>query len=143
MRPIGYGVTGVAACLLLLGGVRAGDDAGKALNALKGEWITVSIEENGETKKPDAASAPRATFRGDMLILKVDGEELLYQVTIDPAKKPPTIDFKGSDKNAYGIYKLEKDKLTICATRISADDRPKAFSGMGDGVALVVLQRRK
>ncbi len=51
--------------------------------------------------------------------------------TIDPTKDPKTLDFISSDKTLreLGIYKLEKDKLTLCQNlRDNDSTRPEQFS---------------
>ena len=102
------------------------------LAALKGTWAVVRARGPGGMELPKDALADgrvtwtfkdggKATFSD-----KVEGKDAEYTYSIDPSRTPKEIDLtpvgpepehKGFKK--FGIYKLEKDKLTLCVT----DDR--------------------
>jgi uncharacterized protein (TIGR03067 family) len=55
-------------------------------------------------------------------------------VTVDPGKKPKTMDIEyrtgpHKGKKQFAIYQVDKDRLTIWATKpgAAAEDRPRAF----------------
>jgi uncharacterized protein (TIGR03067 family) len=61
--------------------------------------------------------------------------------SLDPSKKPGTIDFTRTDSSGnrrarYGIYRIEADDLTICL----GEKRPSKFDGAGDAI-LMQLKR--
>jgi uncharacterized protein (TIGR03067 family) len=116
------------------------------LEALKGKWIAVSVTgaDGPIPKEKWEREEPAVTFKGEgkvvFSIKQSDGREaeLPYTYTIDPSKSPKAIDLTNDGpselvkgKKQYGIYKLEKGKLTICVTGSSGateDDRPKEFT---------------
>jgi uncharacterized protein (TIGR03067 family) len=116
------------------------------LEALKGKWIAVSVTgaDGLIPKEKWEREQPAVTFKGEgkavFSIKNSDGKEaeLQYIYTIDPSKSPKAIDLTNDGpseqlkgKKQYGIYKLEKGKLTICVTGspgATEEDRPKEFT---------------
>ena len=48
-----------------------------------------------------------------------------------------------SRKSQIGIYKIEKDSITICLARPGEKDRPTEFSAAGDkGFILIVMKKK-
>ena len=81
-----------------------------------------------------------------------DGIERKMTFKLDPAKTPKEIDITSLDgrekeTTAASIYKLEKDRLTICIPHLVEDRtiRPKEFkAGTIDGpILLMTLERVK
>ena len=78
-----------------------------------------------------------------------DGTDLLDESTfrLDGSARPRAVDLRltgGPDKgkSVLGIYKLEGDRLTICAG--IGDKRPREFTTKaGDLQVIVVYQRQK
>jgi len=115
----------------------AQDDAvQKELKALQGSWKAVALEAGGQQFPNDAL--PDFTF-----VIGADGKctgkmpqsEYTAKLTIDPSKDPKTMDNlheTGTEKGKtqYGVYKLERDKLTVCISRPgrAKSDRPKDFT---------------
>jgi uncharacterized protein (TIGR03067 family) len=128
------------------------DDAvKKELKALAGKWKTVAMEAGGNPLPKD--DVPDFTF-----VAAADGKstgqtpdgEMRFTMTVNPKKKPKTIDnmhesgrHKGMKQ--YGIYKLEKDKLTVCVSAAGSpeDDRPKEFTTKDSTNVLFVFERVK
>jgi uncharacterized protein (TIGR03067 family) len=113
----------------------ADEDARKEFKALQGKWKAVALEAGG---KP----LPKESVPDFLFIVGADGKatgkmgKIEYQakVSVDPTKKPRTIDnvhetgaHKG--KKQFGIYKVEGGKWIVCITAPGAteSDRPKSF----------------
>ena len=117
----------------------------KDLDKLQGKWTVASIDENGKAAPADEVARFEITIKGDLFSIKTKDEaNKELTIKLDPSAKPATIDMKpkdGKEKNVMGIYKLDGDTLTICATDENKE-RPKEFSAT-KGVALLVLKRAK
>jgi uncharacterized protein (TIGR03067 family) len=85
-------------------------------------------------------------IKGNKMSFKVGGREQSVTFTLDPGMKPPAIDMvdtRSPDLKAVGIYRLEKDKLTIL--RVEADQlpRPKSFDEASkEGTIFWVFKRK-
>ena len=135
----------------LLFAADAGDDARKELKALEGKWKTVAMEAAGMQLPKDAVldfsfvAAANGKATG-----KTPGGEFQFTMTVDPKKKPKTIDVvhdSGDNKGQrqYGIYKLEGDKFTVCMTPPGGaeGDRAKEFTSKDGGNVVFVFERVK
>jgi uncharacterized protein (TIGR03067 family) len=122
---------------------------------IEGEWKVVEFVKGGTPREKDRLGT--VTFKGDQMTISMTtngrkrDETLTF--TLDPKAKPMTIDLrpvKGAndqgvrkDQVVKGIYKLEKDKLTICFG-LDATERPKEFKSEKDSkVGMFVLERVK
>ena len=80
-----------------------------------------------------------------------DGKDRKKTFKVDPTKSPKEIDITSldgqeKDQTAACIYKLDKDRLTICIPYFTKDPsiRPKEFkAGADDGIMLITLERVK
>jgi uncharacterized protein (TIGR03067 family) len=122
------------------------DDAKKALESLHGEWKIVSIVKDGVPGPADQVRKMSATISGNKLTVKRPGGERVQTISVNPNTTPASIDLvadpkKEGDQLIEGIWKLEKDTLTLCYGR-GGDPRPKDFKS-GEGVAVTVLERIK
>lgn len=121
------------------------DDAVKKdRKALQGTWKTT--EEN-------KAGIQSIRFDGNKVVVTFKGDETATGIaTIDPTKKPKTIDIKvdgGTAKQAeddkgkisLGIYEVDDGKFRWHANRPGADERPKDFENATH--ALMVFERKK
>jgi uncharacterized protein (TIGR03067 family) len=127
------------------------DDARKELQALQGKWKTVAGEAGGNPFPKDGI--PDFTFEvgdGGKCTGKFQGGDMLFTMTVNPAKDPKTIEnlHEGGaqkGKKQYGIYKLERDKFTVCVTGPGAaeSDRPKDFKTKDTANVLFVFERVK
>jgi uncharacterized protein (TIGR03067 family) len=135
----------VAGVLLAFGlcGIVVADE--KALKELAGKYKTVSAEKGGVPIPREAAEKIVITIQDDVLTVDVgEGREKKAKLKVDPSKKPAHIDITPDDgpekgKTFPGLYKLDKDDLTIVFTEQS--DRPKDFNS--EGALLLKLKREK
>jgi uncharacterized protein (TIGR03067 family) len=142
------GVLLLAGAALALGADDKKDEPVKdELKKLEGTWMLVSSEHNGEKAPADAIKNAKAVVKGDKVTLSVDGKEIMeITMTVDPTKKPKTIDAtatSGQDKGkkSVGIYELDGDNFKIC---YAEKERPKEFSAKKDsGCTLDTYKREK
>lgn len=112
---------------------------------LKGTWVVVSVEAGGR-KMPEEEVKNRnmsMTFVEDKIVLEgfFKGKGARGTFKLDSTKKPRTIDVDLEDeKDAVGIYELEKDSLKLCISE-SGTPRPTEFTGKGEQ-QLFVLKRK-
>ena len=123
--------------------LRAEDDPKKALESLQGEWKVVEFIRNGNADKKDATIA----FDGSKMSIAAEKKTESMTISLDPKANPPAMDIKvsegGKDLTIKAIYKLEKDKLSICFA-LDGKERPKEFKSEKDSKqGLFVLERVK
>jgi uncharacterized protein (TIGR03067 family) len=147
------GLALIAGAALLGGGARAiaddkKDDAAKEeMKKFEGNWQLVASERDGEKAPADVIKTAKAATKAGKVTLSVDGKTVLEaDFTIDPTKKPKTIDATpttGTDKGkkSLGIYEFDGDTLKIC---YSEKERPTEFTAKkGSGNTLDVYKREK
>jgi RNA polymerase sigma-70 factor (ECF subfamily) len=123
---------------------------------LQGEWQAVEVHTKGKTLGKDDAEIKLIRFvikDNEMSLLspKDDGKDRKKTFQLDPKKSPKEMDLTSLDGQEKGqtaacIYKLEKDKLTLCIPYFVKDPtiRPKEFkAGEDDGIMVLVLERVK
>ena len=111
----------------------AREDTAKAdLEKLQGTWLLVSMEMGGQ-------KAPEDEVKGYTLVVKDDkatvsdgkGNTQEAVLKLDAGKDPKeidmTVDEGGKAEVHKGIYKLDKDGLTLCKSH-PPDERPAAFA---------------
>jgi uncharacterized protein (TIGR03067 family) len=146
------------ALVLAFGGLsllRADDDAKekaikKDRKLYEGTWRVVSLIVDGnEVPEDDAKKITVVNGADGSWSIQLDGNEVSKGTsTIDPTKKPKTIDLanvEGADagKTALGIYEIDKDSRKVCYAKPDAE-RPTEFSSKtGSGLILVTLKREK
>jgi uncharacterized protein (TIGR03067 family) len=118
----------------------AEDDLAK----LQGTWRIESMEYNGEKlRREQLKDGERVRIVGEKWITN-DEEGRFW---IDPSKSPKTIDITSGYRmiNQLGIYRLERNRLTICmwgGDEPAKQQRPKAFAtAEGSPMILLVYQR--
>jgi RNA polymerase sigma-70 factor (ECF subfamily) len=125
---------------------RAVDAVDKESNKLDGTWKFVSLKSDGEEAPKEVIREWRWVIRDGVLTIPGEGKSSLK---VDPSKSPKALDMtslegKSKGKSFRCIYKLEKDRLTICFPEGKQDSqdktRPKEFDG-GRGRSLIVLER--
>ncbi len=139
-----------------LGGLIRADekDDKKALKDLAGEYLIIGIEAKGvklgeeDLAKFSKGDERKVTIKDDQIIARLGGKEDPATLKIDASKKPGQIDITstkdGKTEVNYGIYKVEKDVLTICATeKGESKDRPKEFKAEGNVVILTMKKQAK
>jgi uncharacterized protein (TIGR03067 family) len=150
MRPIP--VFTLAIGLFALGSLaRADEKTDKALKELEGTYLVIGLEAKGlKLTEDDFKKTPDAdrqmVIKGDQIVSRLGGKEDPATIKVDAAQKPAHITITsakgGKTEVNYGIYKLENDVLTICATaNAEAKDRPKEFKA-DDKVIVLVLKKQ-
>lgn len=140
----------VAAVLIVAVGVRA-EDAADARKAVVGKWKLVGFERGGIGQPDRLLPTGAMTFDKDGGFTgSFPDHEMGGTVTIDPTRTPAAMDFahaKEPDKGKTmrGIYKVEGNKLTLCAAPPgrAAKDRPTTFATKGTDNVLFVFERAK
>ena len=123
--------------------------AKKDMAQLQGEWSMVSGVADGysipDTMLPDS----KRVCKGDEVTATVGGQLVMKaKITIDPSKKPKTIDYQVIDgptkgKKHLGIYELEGNTFKSCFGAPDAE-RPTDFSSKpGDRRTSSVWKRKK
>jgi len=138
----------VVAAGLLVAADAPKDDVKKELKKLEGTWVLVSGEQEGKEFSEDIIKSGKLTMTGDKHTVKVGKDTIVGTHTVDPSKKPKTIDatdtegpFKG--KTTLGIYEGDDDQFKVCFAAPDKE-RPKEFtSKSGTGVFVHVWKREK
>jgi len=122
--------------------------------AMRGTWVAVGGEARGKKITKDELPLQWTFEAGGKAVFanRTTGDESPFTYTIDPSKKPKAIDitYAGTlaalkSSKQFGIYKVEKDKLTLCLTMPGASEkgRPKEFDAKAGGVMLMTFDRAK
>jgi uncharacterized protein (TIGR03067 family) len=140
--------------LAILAGLLAGADTREEqikrdLAQIQGEWAMVSGEREGRALPEEFVKTARRVCKGDETTAIINGEiALRAKFTLDPTKKPKTIDYHltgGPNKGLtqLGIYELDGDTLRFCQS-IPGEPRPTEFSAKaGSGCTMTVWKRSK
>ena len=126
----------------------ADDDAiKKDLQDLQGTWTMVSGSADGQDMPEEFAKQMRRVFTGNELTVTM-GERIFFKakVTVDPTKKPKTIDYEVTEgltkgKRQFGIYELEEGKFKSSFAKPDAP-RPEDFKP-GEGRTVSTWTREK
>jgi uncharacterized protein (TIGR03067 family) len=126
-------------------------DAKDTPKALQGKWKLVGGERNGKAIPEGEVPAGTVTFdKEGRVTASVTDYEMEGTVKFDLTKKPKTLEVthtKGPDKDKkqFGIYKLEKDKLTVCVASPGKpeEERPASFTTKDSEHVLFVFERVK
>jgi uncharacterized protein (TIGR03067 family) len=118
------------------------DDA----KGIQGSWKVKHMEEEGEKAPPYQLKDIAFVFDGAKSSMRYQGkvrDEGTFK--LDPSATPKQIDMMFKEGTMQGIYKLEKDQLTICAPAFKNNKtRPKEFATKaGSKTMLMVLERQK
>jgi len=109
----------------------------------------VSGSADGEAMPDDMRKTMRRSFNGDVLTVTRGGQVFFKaKITIDPSKKPATIDYEMTEgftkgKKQLGIYEIDGD--TFKSSFASPDGaRPADFTSKpADGRTVTVWKREK
>ena len=134
-------------CLAALAFVDKEDVNKKDRDAMQGDWACESLTRDGMAFPDDDAQALFRTVKGDAYVVsRFRTKAGSGTFTLDASKSPKEIEIvpDGPKKVVIkGIYKLEKDVLTICHAAPGAK-RPAAFASKeGSGDTLTVWKKEK
>jgi uncharacterized protein (TIGR03067 family) len=134
---------------LVAGGEGREEQIKRDLADIQGEWTMVSGERDGQALPEQYVKSARRVCKGDETIAIVNGEiGLQAKFTLDPTKKPKTIDYQltgGPNKGLtqLGIYELDGDTLRFCQST-PGEPRPATFSAKeGSRCTITVWKRGK
>jgi uncharacterized protein (TIGR03067 family) len=137
---------GGALVVLCAAGAAADDAAKEDLDKFQGEWQMVSSTRDGKELPAEDVEKMTRVVKGDSYRVLREGKEVVKgTITVDPSKKPKTVDAarEGTDQPALGIYEFDGDKQKICFA-LPGKDRPTEFSAKeGSGRILTVWKRKK
>jgi uncharacterized protein (TIGR03067 family) len=117
------------------------------LKKFEGEWVVQSWEQRGQPF-PNLVDTARWSIKGDKYSLDMPGAALEEgTIKLDPAGKLSTIDLDitaGNDKGKLqvGIYKVEKDTITMCFNWPGVDGRPTDLSSTPDNGWILITMKR-
>ncbi len=142
MNP--YGAMVLLAGALAVGGGRE-ELVKRELARLQGTWQTVSVEIDGEPLGP-GVKKDRLIIKENAFVLVTRGSNTGGTFTIDPTKRPRTIDTEtrlGDNKGtrALGIYVLEEDTLKVCYVP-APHPRPAEFKTTPKSMRALVIYKR-
>jgi uncharacterized protein (TIGR03067 family) len=120
----------------------------KDMARLEGEWSMVSGQINGKAMPDVFLKGSRRVAKDGVTTVTIGGKPFMKaKFTIDPSKKPKTIDYmvlegltKG--KKQLGIYELDGDTVKFCFA-IPDKERPTDFTAKeGSGHTLSVWKKK-
>jgi len=122
------------------------DAAKDELKKFEGKWKLVSADFDGKEADPENVKTASLVVTGNEFTMKIGNETHKGKFTIDPAKKPKTIDTEfteGSlkDSKVLGIYEIDGDTRKSCFAGPDKD-RPTDFTG-GNGKYIWTWKREK
>ena len=86
---------GIAVLAFSLASAEDNDAMKKDLAALQGEWTMVSGSADGQPMPPEMLKQMKRVCKGDETTTTMNGQIYLKaKITIDPTKKPKTIDYQ-------------------------------------------------
>jgi uncharacterized protein (TIGR03067 family) len=110
-----------------------GHDAKEDLAKLQGEWTMVSGEIAGQQLPPDLVKTSKRVTKANETTAHVGGQ-LFFKatITLDPTKKPKTIDYDMTEgttkgKKQLGIYEITGDTIRFCFSA-PGKERPTDFT---------------
>lgn len=123
------------------------DQVKKDMARLEGEWSMVSGQINGKAMPDAFLKGSKRVAKDGITTVTIGGMPFMKaKFTIDPSKKPKTMDYlmlegftKG--KKQLGIYELDGDTVKFCFAS-PGKDRPKDFTAKeGSGQTLSVWKK--
>ncbi|MFL5338593.1 MAG: TIGR03067 domain-containing protein [Gemmataceae bacterium] len=141
-------VVALTVCLLL--GADKPADAVKAdMAKLEGDWSMVSGEIDGSAMPAAGVATGKRTAKDGETKVVINGMLFIQaKYTVDPSKKPKTIDYAvtggfAKGKTELGIYEIDGDTVKFCFAS-PGKERPTDFTTKpGSGRTLSVWKREK
>jgi uncharacterized protein (TIGR03067 family) len=126
------------------------DAARQALMKLEGTWTLTALEMAGKAAPEEwfKEAAVKLVFEGGKATIYQGGKRLEDSLTLDPTKSPKQIDTRGTAPGGKvhttrGIYRVERDTLTICLVT-GGTQRPAEFKTQpGSDQVLYTFRRQK
>ena len=121
----------------------------KEMAFLAGEWTMVSGEIGGQQMPEAMAKTAKRVAKGNETTVTMNGQIFLKAtITIDPSKKPKTIDYLMTDgpskgKTQLGIYEVDGDTVRFCFGSPGQERATEFATKAGDGRTLSVWKRVK
>jgi RNA polymerase sigma factor (sigma-70 family) len=112
----------------------------------EGKWTVVALTQSGKAAPEDEVRLVNMLLdfqQGGKLTMSMPGKSKSGSFKADPSKNPKQIDLEleGEAKRAFGIYRIEKDLLTLCIDD-QGKERPTKFESTADShYVLLVLKR--
>lgn len=148
MKPIRNVILIVVACVSISALHADETDAiKKDLAQLQGEWTMVSGSADGQAMPEEMRKEMKRLCKGDEVTVMMGSQVFLKaKFTIDPTKKPKTVDYDMTEgftkgKKQLGIYELNGDTFKACFNSPGAE-RPTEFKS-GAGLTLSEWKRQK
>jgi uncharacterized protein (TIGR03067 family) len=117
------------------------------LAQLQGEWMMLSGSADGQPMPEEMRKEMKRMCKGDEITVMMGAQVFLKaKFTLDPTKKPKTIDYDMTEgfskgKKQLGIYELNGDTFKACFNSPGAE-RPTEFRA-GAGLTLSEWKRQK
>ena len=120
------------------------EDPKKAQEAFQGEWKLTTWAKLGRDFPKEKLKNSKVVVKGDAMSMTLDEQTTDMTFTLDPKADPPALDFRseGNKRVIRGIYKLERDKITICFG-IEGSTRPTEFKASRDNSIMVIERVKK
>jgi uncharacterized protein (TIGR03067 family) len=155
-------ICGVLASLALVG-IATGQnkDAAKTdavkeeMKKMEGTWTLEWFEQGGEKTAARKFKQPIEVFGFNASTIIKDGKSTMtfegktekYSCTVDPTKKPKTLDRVVAEGKSKGqtyryLYELEGNALRLCYNAEMSDVRPKTFKSEGT-ITILTFERKK
>jgi len=136
------------AAVLLVAADDQKNDAEKELKKLQGTWYMAALEVEGQQVVEEKLQSATLTIKGDKYTVTVKDTSYETVITLDPSKKPKTIDMvftdgPNKDKIHRGIYALDGDTFKLCRAREPDDERPTEFASQPKSGVFVVTWKRQ
>jgi uncharacterized protein (TIGR03067 family) len=134
----------------LLSAIARAEDAKKEVEAVQGTWTVIGHAHNGRLAPAKNLIGHRFVFSGNEMQMVSPDWKTEFQIKLSGTKDPKSIEATQTDRIAdsephRGIYKLEKDQLTIALDmRVKGSAKPDGFEAKkGSPVMVWVLKREK
>jgi RNA polymerase sigma factor (sigma-70 family) len=121
----------------------------KEIASLEGDWAMVSGEIGGQAMPEEFVKSGTRMCKGNETTVKINGNVFMKATfTVDPSKKPKTIDYTMTEgpskgKSQLGIYETDGDTVRFCFAA-PGKDRPTGFTTKtGDECTLSVWKKAK
>jgi uncharacterized protein (TIGR03067 family) len=126
------------------------NDAAKTdLGLMQGEWSMASGSADGQPMPEEMLKQMKRVCTNDEATTTMNGQVYIKaKITLDPSKKPKTIDYEMTDgftkgQKQLGIYEVSGDTFKSCFGKPGAERRTDFTSKPGDGRTLSVWKKEK